>query len=51
MAAVVLATAYGVIRDQTQIVAWTGLVTALLGNGLAMVNTTTKPVNDESPDP
>lgn len=40
-AAIVVMIAYNVI-DPNEAVAWTGLGLALIGNGLATVNTTTK---------
>ena len=42
LALLALAVAYGFIADEQQVAAWTALVTALVGNGLATVNTTTK---------
>lgn len=42
MALTVLALVYGVIADAEQLAAWVGLVSALVGNGLATVNTSTK---------
>lgn len=50
MAVTVLASAYGLIAEET-LAAWVGVVTALVGNGLAALNTTTKPINDEGPTP
>lgn len=41
LAIVILATAYGVIAGEEQVAAITGVVTALLGNGLATLNTST----------
>jgi hypothetical protein len=51
MAVVVLATAYGLIADAEKLAGIVGLVTALVGNGLATLNTSTKPGNDEGPTP
>ena len=42
LAVLTVAVAYGLIQDEQQIAAWTALVTAVLGNGLAALNTTTK---------
>lgn len=42
LALLALAVAYGFIADQQQVTAWTALVTALIGNGLATVNTSRK---------
>lgn len=50
MALTVLASAYGLIAEET-FAAWVGVVTALVGNGLAMLNTSTQPRNDEGPTP
>lgn len=36
-----VAAAYGFIADQAQVIGWTAVITAALGNGLATVNTTT----------
>lgn len=41
LALVAVAVVYGIITDQ-QAAAWIGVVSALLGNGLASLNTTTK---------
>lgn len=41
LALVALAVAYGLITEETA-TAWVAVVAALLGNGLAAVNTTTK---------
>ena len=42
LAILTVAVAYGLIQDEQQIAAWTALVTAVLGNGRAALNTTTK---------
>lgn len=42
LAAIVLAAAYGLLADDKAVAAWTALVTAVLGNGLATIYTTTK---------
>ena len=42
LALVALAVAYGFIADQVQVAAWTALIAALFGNGLATANTTAK---------
>ena len=42
LAAVGLAAVYGVIRGEAEIAGWTALVTAIVGNGLASANTSTK---------
>jgi hypothetical protein len=42
LAVLALAVAYGFIADEQQVAAWTALVTALAGNGLATVNTSVK---------
>lgn len=43
LAAVALAVAYGLVSGADQVAGWTALVTALVGNGLATVNTSTQP--------
>ena len=42
LALLALAVAYGFVADQQQVAAWTALVAALFGNGLAAVNTSRK---------
>lgn len=42
LAIVPLAVLYGVVTDE-QAAAWVAVVSALLGNGLATLNTSTKP--------
>jgi hypothetical protein len=42
LALLALAVAYGFIADEQQVAAWTALVTAILGNGLATLNTSRK---------
>lgn len=41
LALVALAVVYGLVTDE-QAAAWVAVVSAVLGNGLAVVNTTTK---------
>ena len=41
LALVALAVVYGIVTDE-QAAAWVAVVSAVLGNGLAVVNTTTK---------
>lgn len=43
MAASVVALVYGVIADAEKLAAIVGLISALVGNGMAAVNTSTKP--------
>ena len=45
-AAILVALAFGVALSEEQVIAITALVTAILGNGLAAINTTTKPAGD-----
>ncbi len=42
LAVVALAAAYGLLKGEAEIAGWTGLITAIVGNGLASANTTTK---------
>ena len=42
LALLALAVAYGFIADEQQVAAWTALVAALFGNGLAAANTSRK---------
>jgi hypothetical protein len=44
LAVLVVAVAFGLITDETQVTAIAGLLLALTGNGLASLNTTTKSV-------
>jgi hypothetical protein len=41
LAVLLLAVAYGLIADERQVAAWTALITALTGNILATLNTST----------
>lgn len=53
LALVTLAALYGIIGEN-EVAGWTGLVTAVVGNGLATLNTTTRkelPPADDGGDP